>query len=236
MAISDQEFRKLVEAVRTLNGEIGDPQRSKAALRRGQLLEVQKLIAEIKTGADALRRAIEKLNQDIEAINVELVQVKDRVAAAEALLVQLEQSLADLQAAVTQLEGDIEALEQRAATIESTLDAASADIQVMRAELTDTTARSQANATAITALDGRMDAVENRASTLETDLSALSGTVDGIGDDLAGIKAAVGAVTIPPLTASTVAAPPTAAEYNALLADVTAMRTALVNIQSAIST
>lgn len=235
MAISEQTFRKLVEAVRTLNGEIGDATRSKAALRRGELAEVQKLIAEIKLGADALRRAIEKINEDIEAINVELVQLKDRIEAAEALLAQLELDLASLQSAINALEADIAALEARASAIEGTLDQASADIQVMRAELTLTTQSSNDNQAAIAVLDDRVDAVEGRATTLEADLSALTLTVDGIGTELTALKSNVAGVIIPALTATVVAAPPTAAEYNALLADVTAVRTALVNIQAAIN-
>lgn len=73
--------------------------------------------------------------------------------------------------------------------------------------------------------------INDQIAEIQLDLSGL-GTLT---DRLNQLQADVGNVSIPAATASSASAPPTAAQYNALLTDVNALRQALIDLKNGIT-
>lgn len=120
--------------------------------------------------------------------------------------------------------------------------ALAASLATTQDDLATTNSALAAAQDALTALDASLTSISGDVATLETAITTAQDAIDALGDsgatiaaDVADIRAGAAAVTIDAATASTVAAPPTAAEHNALLADVDALRVALTAIKAAVA-
>ena len=138
----------------------------------------------------------------------------DALEAAGGEFTTINASIAALQGRATDLEARATNIEADLAGVVTRLGAAEAGITDLQGDLG--------------ALDTRLDAAEGSITDLQTDLSALDTQVSDM-------RAAVAAVPIPALTVAPVAGTPTAADFNKAVADITALRAALVAIQGALS-
>ncbi len=99
---------------------------------------------------------------------------------------------------------------------------------------------------AIVALQGNVSTLQGDVITLDAALAAAQATLAALLADVAGLTTAIsnvpaheaalvalGAVAVPGVSAAAVGAPPTAAEHNAVVADLTALRAALADIVGA---
>jgi len=197
---TDQEWRILKEKVEVLNGDRGDRAKSKAALRRDQLIATEKLVADLKASADALQKSLSGVQASVQAAQNDLNRLVSRAAATEEQLSQVESSL-------TQIGSEIGQIGQ---------------------QISDVSDQAAANTGRLDSIDTQLTTIGSRRETAETSINSVS-------DGLSSLKTNAGAVTVQEITSSPVAAPPTAAEYNSLLDDLTSVRAALVNIQSAIA-
>lgn len=98
MAISDQEFRKIAEAVAVLAGWRGDS--SRAALLRGELSVLQAYISRLNADAEQLDKKIGLVNtevtdakEDLEALTTGLQSVQTGLTGAQGLLATLQTQL-----------------------------------------------------------------------------------------------------------------------------------------------
>ena len=103
------------EKLEILWGSRGNPR--EWALRRGELVDVQKIIAEVRKSIESLKTALKEVKDDIDDINAQITQietslneVEQNINDLEAAMDALEQRIVDAEGALTQLESDIAAI------------------------------------------------------------------------------------------------------------------------------
>ena len=83
-------------------------------------------------------------------------------------------------------------------------------------------------------LESDVDTLQTNVSTLQTNVSSLQTGQSNLSNEVSAIKSDVTLVNIPTMQQGNVSAAPTAAEFNTLVADVAALRTALSSLKTAI--
>lgn len=138
------------EKLEILWGSRGNPR--DWALRRGELLDVQKIIAEVKKSIESLKTALQQVKEDIDAINAQITAIENR-------LNEVEQNINDLETAM-------DALEQRILDAESALTQLESDIAAISTELGNVGGD-------VTQLQADLAALTSRVSTAEEDITNL---------------------------------------------------------------
>ena len=157
---------------------------------------------------------------------------------------QLQELISKLRISATDLQNDINTLDQNLQGTQSQLDTVQTNVGTLQtdvAALDGNVSTLQGN---VTSLQSDIAAIQTDLSTAQTTLSQLDADISALQTDVGGlatlsnnfdqIQMDVTAVSIPVATQVTIAAPPTAAEFNQLLSDVNALRTALTNLKNAI--
>lgn len=87
------------------------------ALRRGELVDVQKVIAEVRKSLESLKAALQEVKDEIDDLNAKILVIEQRLNEVEqnindleSAMDVLEQRIADAEGALTQLEADISAI------------------------------------------------------------------------------------------------------------------------------
>lgn len=148
------------------------------ALRRGELLDVQKVIAEVKKSIESLKTALQQVKEDIDAINAQITEIEDRLNAVEqnindleAAMDALEQRIVDAESALTQLEADIAAITSELGNVGGDVTQLQIDVSHLQTDLTALTAR-------VTANEGDITNLELDVNELELGLPFLAVTAD----------------------------------------------------------
>lgn len=160
------------------------------------------------------------------------------------VLGQLQELISKLRISATDLQNDINTLDQSLQSTQSQLNTVQTNVGTLQtdvAALDSDVSTLQGN---VTTLQGEIATVQTDLNTAQTTLTQLDADIAALQTDVGGlatlsdnfdqIQMDVTAVSIPGATQVTVAAPPTAAEFNQLLSDVNALRTALTNLKNAI--
>lgn len=171
----------------------------------------------------ALRRA------QLQEVETFIATVKDSATA-------IRKSLESLVEEVREAQGDILELTARIGNAEQNLQILEDDLAALQLEVNALDGRIQSLQTQADGIEQQLIEAQNQITTVTGDLSSLQTTVNSVRDTLNGIRSRVSAVNIPGLSSGEVAAPPTAAEYNALRSDVAALRQAMVELKTAIIT
>lgn len=171
----------------------------------------------------ALRRA------QLQEVETFIATVKESAAA-------IRKELEVLVEEVREAQGDILELTARIGNAEQNLQILEDELAALQLEVTALDGRIQTLQTQADGIELQLTDAQGQITAVTGDLTSLQTTVNGVRDMLNGIRTRVGAVDIPSLTSSAVAAPPTAGDYNALRNDVAAMRQALLDLKSAIIT
>lgn len=135
----------------------------------------------------------------------------------------LDQNLQTTQQTVAFIQSDL-------ATIQSGLGDANADL----AQLNSDIASIQIAISNLATLESDVDTLQTNVSTLQTNVSSLQTGQSNLSNEVSAIKSDVTLVNIPTMQQGNVSAAPTAAEFNTLVADVAALRTALSSLKTAI--
>ena len=153
------------------------------------------------------------------------------------VLGQLQELISKLRISATDLQNDINTLDQGLQSTQSQLNTVQTDVASLDGNVN--TLQSS-----VTTLQGDISAIQTDLSTAQTTLTQLDADIAALQTDVGGlatlsnnfdqIQTDVTAVSIPGATQGTVAAPPTAAEFNQLLSNVNALRTALTDLKNAI--
>lgn len=101
MAVTDQEFRRIVEAVAVLMGWRGD--KSRAAMLQGDLPKAQLLLNSIKQGANELERRVGTIADSVTDLEGELSTAMADVATLQGELAALQGEIDGIQEAVDDL-------------------------------------------------------------------------------------------------------------------------------------
>ena len=161
----------LAEKVEILWGDRGNPRQH--ALRKGELVDVQRIIEETRKSLADLRKSLElvkgdidELNAAVDGIELELVGVQDRIDEAESALTALEGTIAVIDGRLTSIDTNILGLQTEVSHLQADLAALQGDV----GSVTTDVAFLQADLTALTA---RVDATESDITQLELDVNEL---------------------------------------------------------------
>lgn len=164
------------ERLEILWGVRGNPR--EWALRRGELIDIQKIIAEVRKSLDSLKQALQEVKEDIDDINGQILEIENRLNAVEQAITDLETAMDTLEtrihnaeSALTQLEQDIATITAELGSVGGDVTALQIDVAHLQTDLTALTARVAANELDITQLE--IDVNE-----LELGLSSLTVTAD----------------------------------------------------------
>lgn len=116
------------EKLEILWGSRGNPR--DWALRRGELVDVQKIIAEVKKSVNDLKTALQQIKQEIDTINGEILVIQNRLNDAE-------QAINDLDTALSALEVRIDDAEEALTAIEDAINHINGQIGNLDTDITD---------------------------------------------------------------------------------------------------
>ena len=164
------------EKLEVLWGSRGNPR--DWALRRGELIDVQRIIAEVRKSLDSLKEALQEVKEDIDEINAQILEIEERLNAVEQNINDLEAEMQALQVRIdaaedslTQLEQDISLITDELGEVGGDVTQLQIDVSHLQTDLTALTARVTANEADITQLE--IDVNE-----LEAGLPSLTVTAD----------------------------------------------------------
>ena len=148
------------------------------ALRRGELIDVQKVIAEVRKSLESLKTALQEVKDDIDDLNAQILVIEQRLNEVEqnindleSAMDVLEQRIADAEGALTQLEADIAAITSELGNVGGDVTQLQIDVSHLQTDLAALTLRVSASETDITNLE--LDVNE-----LELGLPSLTVTAD----------------------------------------------------------
>ena len=205
--LTQQELLLMKQRLEELAGFRGDPR--KAAIRMIYLAQLQELIGK-------LTKSTNDLQVLVSAINADVVEIRGDVTLIQGDVAHLQTDVGGLQSDVVLITGDI-------AVIQHGLADANQDLSNLQLEIGDL----QTEVNGLAGVIAEVDQLQLDVGTLQTGQTNLTNTVNGIQSD-------VTSVAIPNMSQGSVAAAPTAAEFNALVNDVAALRQALANLKTAI--
>lgn len=146
------------------------------------------------------------------------------------LIGKLKGDTTELQLSIEALNADLDATQSQLTTLQSNVGFLQADVDAAQAD--------------ITGLQNNISSIQSDISTANANLTQLNSDIATIQTEIDGLvgletrfntmQSDVNAVSIPAATATSISTTPTAAQYNALLDDVNALRTALTNLKNAI--
>ena len=157
----------LAEKVEILWGDRGNPRQH--ALRKGELVDVQRIIEDTRKSLVDLRKSLELVKDDIDALNaavdgieLELVGVQDRIDAAESALTALEGTLAVIDGRLTSIDTNILGLQTEVSHLQADVTALQGSVSGVTTDLAFLT---------------------STVTSLQVDVNAIASDVDALQDD-----------------------------------------------------
>lgn len=152
------------EKLEVLWGSRGNPR--EWALRRGELIDVQKVIAEVRKSLDSLKTALQEVKDDIDQINLQITAIENRLNEVEQNINDLETAMDALEQRIDDAEGALTQLEADIATITAELGNVGGDVTQLQIDVSHLQ-------TDLTALTGRVTTAEGDITNLELDVNEL---------------------------------------------------------------
>lgn len=146
------------------------------------------------------------------------------------LITRISMQTNGIQSKITVLDQNLQTTQQAVALVQSGLGDANADLTQLNSDI----ASIQIAISNLATLESDVDTLQTNVSTLQTNVSSLQTGQSNLSNEVSTIKSDVTLVNIPTMQQGNVSAPPTAAEFNTLVADVAALRTALSSLKNAI--
>lgn len=153
-----------VEKLEILWGSRGNPR--EWALRRGELLDVQKIITEVRKSLDSLKQALTEVKGDIDTINGQILEIETRLSSVEQNINDLEAAMDALEDRINSAEFSLTQLEQDIATVTVELGSVGGDVTALQIDV----AHLQTDLAALTL---RVTANEEDITQLEVDVNEL---------------------------------------------------------------
>ena len=139
------------EKLEILWGSRGNPR--EWALRRSELVDVQKIIAEVRKSIESLKTALQEVKDDIDDINAQITQIETRLNEVEqnindleTAMDALEQRILDAEGALTQLEADIATISTELGNVGGDVTQLELDVNELELGLPSLTVTSDLNA------------------------------------------------------------------------------------------
>lgn len=164
VARAGQNLNLLLEKVEILYGNRGNPK--EWALRRGELVDVQKIIADVRKSLDDLKKSLQQVKDDIDQINVRLGDAETRLNEAEQAINDLEAILQTLEKRIASAEGALTQLEQAIAKVNTQVGTIGGDLKGVQ----DDVATIKQN---VTSINSAIDALTQRVSAVESAIASV---------------------------------------------------------------
>jgi chromosome segregation ATPase len=148
----------------------------------------------------------------------------------------LREFIANLRKGTADVQKDLADAVDKLNQLGTTLDQVEQSLDDTKADLEQTEQALVAAQATLSTLQQTLTSVQSSIEQAQQSIEALDQSSAAVASELAALRAAATGVTVPDVSAVAVSAPPTAAEYNALLGDLIAMRTALLSLKAAIDT
>lgn len=161
------------EKLEVLWGSRGNPR--EWALRRGELVDVQKIIADVRKAIDDLKKSLQQVKSDIDAINVQIGLIESRLAEAE-------QAINDMETALNALEVRIDLAEDALTQIETSVAAINNQLAHINIELGSIGGD-------VTALQNSINVLQNKVTTMQADITGILSDITELQLDVAELEA-----------------------------------------------
>lgn len=161
------------ERLEVLWGARGNPR--EWALRRGELVDVQRIIADVRKSLDDLKKSLQAVKDDIDAINVQ-------IAAIELRLNEAEQAINDMEAELDALDTRIDAAEASLTQIETSVSAINTQLAHINTEIGSIGGD-------VTALQNSINALQNTVSGMQTSITGINQDITELQLDVANLEA-----------------------------------------------
>lgn len=168
--------RLAIERLEILYGLRGNPR--DWALRRGELVDVQRIIAEVRKALDDLTRSLEKVKEDIDELNAAVGDLEQELASVQDRLDDAEQALTALEAAIAGIEGQLTAIDTNIANLQ-------ADVASLQAGVTGITTDVAYLQNAVTNLQTDVGELDAQVADLQSDVNGLELDVDALQENAA---------------------------------------------------
>lgn len=175
-----QNLQLLIEKVEILYGNRGNPR--DWALRRGELVDVQKIIADVRKSLDDLKKSLQQVKEDIDQINSHIAQLESRLDAAEQAINDLDRELAALEQRIQSAEGALTALERDIEAVNSQVGQIGGDLQSVQLDISHLQ-------NDISQIRSAVGSIESNITDVETDINVLSQQIASIAGQLASVFA-----------------------------------------------
>lgn len=154
------------------------------------------------------------------------------------LIGNIKGSANELKLLVERIDADVGTLQGDVQAVQADVSYLQTDVGALKTDVVDITATMAEIQQDLGNASSDLQTLENDILSLQNDvndLASLDARVDDLETDLDGVHTAVSAVVIPDMTQGNVTAAPTDANFNALVADVAALRQSVVNLKTAIA-
>lgn len=178
----------LAEKVEILWGDRGNPRQH--ALRKGELVDVQRIIEDTRKSLVDLRKSLELVKDDIDALNaavdgieLELVGVQDRIDEAESALTALEGTIAVIDGRLTSIDTNILGLQTEVSHLQADVTALQGSVSGVTTDLAFLTSTVTSLQGDVTAIQGDISELTSQLGDLQVDVNAIASDVDALQDD-----------------------------------------------------
>lgn len=166
------------EKLEVLWGSRGNPR--EWALRRGELADVQKIIADVRKSLDSLKKALQEVKDDIDDINAQILEIENRLSSAEQAINDLDAALAALETRIDSAESALTQIEASIATITGQIGSIGGDVTQLQTDVTHLQADVTQLQSDVSGLDGDVTALQSDVNDLNIDVTALQGEVASV--------------------------------------------------------
>lgn len=178
------------ERLEILWGSRGNPREH--ALRRGELVDLQRIIEETRKSLADLRKALEAvkddiddLNQEIDALGGKINSLQDRIDAAESALTTLENTIANIEGRLTGIDTSINTLQTDVSHLQADLAALQGSVSGVATDLAFLTSTVTSLQGSVTELQEDVGELGVQLGDLQADVNALDADVDALQQDAA---------------------------------------------------
>lgn len=173
------------EKLEILWGDRGDPRNH--ALRRGELVDVQRVIAETKKSLEDLRKALTQVKEDIDTLNSAVLELEGQMAAVQERIDEAEAALTALEGMIADIEGRLTSIDTNILTLQTDVSHLQTDLAALQGSVGSVT-------TDLAYLTASVTTLQGNVTTLQTDVSELDAQVADLQVDVNAIELDVDAL------------------------------------------
>lgn len=159
------------ERLEILWGSRGNPREH--ALRRGELVDLQRVIEETKKSLKDLRQALEQVKNDIDDLNTAVANLEDQLQTLQGRIDAAEDALLELEGMIAAIEGRLTAIDTNILTLQTDVSHLQTDVAALQGDIGSVTTDVAFLQTELTALTARVSATEADITLLELDVNEL---------------------------------------------------------------